>query len=191
MMFQVSSRVLGIKFQVEFSIIIFILGLLFSCKTDMEKIKKIAAQKDAAIQRGKGVEIFYTDSANVKVKVIAATMLRVQKKEPYLEMPNGVKVYFYDEDLTIQSTLTANYGISYESKGEMIARNNVVIINIKGEKLTTEELIWNEKQEKIYSNKFVTITTADEIIYGDGFESNQDFTNYTITHIKGTINIEH
>ena len=38
--------------------------------------------------------------------------------------------------------------------------------------------------------RFVKITTADEIIFGDGFESNQDFTKYKIFKIRGTISLK-
>ena len=62
-------------------------------------------------------------------------------------------------------------------------------VSKKNETLNAEELIWDEKNGKIYSDKFVKITTADEIIYGEGFEANEDFTNYKIKNIKGTINI--
>jgi lipopolysaccharide assembly outer membrane protein LptD (OstA) len=72
----------------------------------------------------------------------------------------------------------------------MIARNNVEVINIKGEKLNSEELIWNNKNKKIYTEKFVTIQTKDEIIYGDGLEANEDLTNYKIKKIRGTIQVK-
>ena len=72
----------------------------------------------------------------------------------------------------------------------MEAKGDVVFINEVGEKLNTEHLIWNQKEERIYSEEFVKITTADEIIWGEGFESNQSFTNFKIKHIKGTILVE-
>ncbi|HIN39145.1 MAG TPA: LPS export ABC transporter periplasmic protein LptC, partial [Flavobacteriales bacterium] len=84
----------------------------------------------------------------------------------------------------------ANYAISYEKKGTMEAKGNVVLINEIGEKLNTEYLIWNQKEAKIFSDKFVKITTKDEIIMGEGFESNESFTNFKIHHIKGTILVE-
>ncbi len=34
------------------------------------------------------------------------------------------------------------------------------------------------------------ITTEDEVIFGHGLESNQDFTKYRIKKIKGTINLK-
>ena len=72
----------------------------------------------------------------------------------------------------------------------MVARNNVVVINEKGEKLNTEELVWDEEKELIYSNAFVKITTKDEIIMGTGMTANQNFTNYVIKNISGIIRVK-
>jgi LPS export ABC transporter protein LptC len=72
----------------------------------------------------------------------------------------------------------------------MEARNNVVVTNSKGETLNTEQLMWDERSEKLYSDVFVKITTPDQIIFGEGFESNQNFTQYRINKIKGTIKVK-
>jgi hypothetical protein len=62
-------------------------------------------------------------------------------------------------------------------------------VNKDGEKLNTEHLIWDENQKKILSDAFVKITTAKEIIMGKGLESNQDFTQYQIKEVTGTIQL--
>ena len=72
----------------------------------------------------------------------------------------------------------------------MLAQNNVVLISNDKKKLETEELIWDEKQEKMYTDKKVKITTQKEIIYGAGFTSNADFSEYSITKIHGTFDFE-
>ena len=68
--------------------------------------------------------------------------------------------------------------------------NNVSVLNRKGERLNTEQLFWDENKQKIYTNKFVRIKTAKQIIYGDGLISNTDFTQYKITNIRGTIELD-
>ncbi|MBK6986188.1 MAG: LPS export ABC transporter periplasmic protein LptC [Bacteroidetes bacterium] len=45
-------------------------------------------------------------------------------------------------------------------------------------------------KKKITSDAFVKITTAKEIIMGKGLEANQDFTQYEIKEVTGTIRIE-
>lgn len=163
--------------------------LLFSCTTDLEKIKKISESEEGAAELGKQVEMYYTEMGQLKAKIIAPELIRFQK-EPNTEFPKGLRLYFYNQHTEIESKLSANYGIFYEKKEEMLVRDDVVIINTKGEKLNTEELTWKRKEKKIYSDAFVKITTPEEIIYGTGLEANQDFSDYTIKNISGVINVE-
>jgi hypothetical protein len=51
-------------------------------------------------------------------------------------------------------------------------------------------LIWDEKNNKIFTDKKVKITTGKEVIEGEGFVSNPDFTEYSISKIHGTFNFE-
>jgi LPS export ABC transporter protein LptC len=72
----------------------------------------------------------------------------------------------------------------------MTVKNDVIVVNIKGDTLRTELLIWDEKTNKINTNEAVKITTPDEIIYGDGLESNTEFSQYKIFKIKGIISLK-
>lgn len=161
--------------------------IVLSCKSDLKKVERVASEKEARTEKAQNVEIKYNEEGQLKVKVLAPTLLRYVTEDPYLEMPDGVRVLFYDAQMNVKSRLKADYGINHQDEGKMLVRDNVRVINRKGEKLNAEELIWNEKKEKITSDKFVKITTEDEIIYGDGLVANQDFTNYKIKNIKGTI----
>lgn len=164
--------------------------LFFSCENDIVTVNKIKDLSKIPAETGHDVEVLYSDSGHIKVKLLAPVLNRYSREKPYTELPKGLKLYFYDAAMNVENQLTAGYGISYEDNREMVVRNNVSAINEKGEKLNTEELIWKEKEGKIYSDKYVEITTEDEIIYGYGFEANQDFTNYKIKNIKGTINVK-
>ncbi|MBL0341045.1 MAG: LPS export ABC transporter periplasmic protein LptC [Bacteroidetes bacterium] len=160
-----------------------------SCENDIEKVSLVTGKKAFPVETSKGLEILYSDSSKVKVKITAPEMNRFQGEKPITEMPKGVDVEFYDEQMRVNSRLTSKYALRKESENVMEAKNDVVVINAKGEKLNTEHLVWDEKNAKIYSKEFVKITTKDKIIFGNGFEANQDFTNYKIFNIKGTITI--
>jgi LPS export ABC transporter protein LptC len=172
---------------------VFILALLSlvgtGCENDIEKVKLVTDHSREAVETSEELEILYSDSAKVKLKLTAPVLERYHGDKPYTELKKGVKVEFYDDDMKVISTLTAGYAIRHDTESMMEARTNVIIVNQKGERLNTEKLIWNERTAKIYSDSFVRITTADKVIFGNGFEANQDFTNYRIYKIKGTINI--
>jgi LPS export ABC transporter protein LptC len=109
---------------------------------------------------------------------------------PYIEMQNGLKVIFFNDSMQTESTLTAKYGKYFETNNNVLVRDSVVVTNIRHEQLNTEELVWNEKLQKFYTEKFVKISTPTQIIYGDGLESNQNFSDYSIIHVKGIIGVK-
>jgi LPS export ABC transporter protein LptC len=170
--------------------VLFAFGILFSCENDIKEVESLTSTKKIPTSKGKNVELIYSEKANVKIKIIAPLMEEYEDEEKYIEMNEGVKVLFFDSLLNVSSTLTSNYAIQRVSKKIMEAKNDVVVVNDKGEKLNTEHLIWLEDSSKIYSDVFVKITTVDEIIMGEGMEANQDFTKWKIHKIKGTINIK-
>ena len=167
------------------------LSLLFcSCENDLTIVKSLTVDEKFPSEVLSDAVILYSDSAILKARLTAPKMEHYLEKDPYVELTEGINLVFYSEDGKITSHLTANYAINYERQNRMEAKGDVVLINEAGEKLNTEHLIWNQKEERIYSEEFVKITTADEIIWGEGFESNQSFTNFKIKHIKGTILVE-
>jgi LPS export ABC transporter protein LptC len=166
-----------------------------ACENNIAVVNSItsATEKELPIESGKNVEIIYSDSAIVRAKLIAPELNRYAGKKPYSEMPKGMNVIFYDKNRNVQSKLTANYGIGFDAGNgmeRMEANGNVIVINDKGEQLNTEHLTWNAVTKKIYTDKFVKITTKDEIIWGDGLEANQDFSQYQIKNVKGQIDVK-
>ncbi len=161
-----------------------------SCESDMEKIKMVTENKKFPVERGIKIEMTYTDSGIVRVKMIAPLIERYQDERPYTEMKKGLTCYFYNSNYEVESMLKARYAIRWENEKLMEARDSVIVINTKGETLTAEQIFWNETTKKIYSkNKLVTITQKDQILYGYGFESNEDFTKYKIFKLKGIIKL--
>lgn len=143
-------------------------------------------------QVGDSVTMLYTDSAKLKIMLKANRMLIFNKnvKEPLTILPKGVFVTFFDEDEKVSATLRANYGIRYDYTKRMEAKYAVEVVNVKGEKLETEKLVWDERTKRIYTNAFVKITSGSQVIMGNGMESNQDFTQYEIKKVTGQIQLK-
>ena len=167
-----------------------LLLVLGSCENDLAVVESLHIDEKYPAEVLHDAVVLYSDSAITKARMTAPKMEHYMGKEPYIELTEGINLVFYDDYGDITSHLTANYAINYEQEDRMEARSDVVLINVAGEKLNTEHLIWNQKKGIMYSEEFVKITTADEIIWGEGFESNQSFTNFKIKHIKGTILVE-
>jgi LPS export ABC transporter protein LptC len=164
--------------------------LLFSCKNDIQQLKATLDKSIVNVERAEDVTIIYSKDGATKATLFTSHFTHIQNVDPsYIEMKKGLKVEFYNDSLQVQSTLTAKYGKYFEQNGNVLVRDSVVVTNLKKEQLNTEELVWNEKLQKFYTEKFVKITTPTQIIYGDGLESNQNFSEYKIINIKGMIGV--
>jgi len=135
------------------------------------------------------VEILFSDSAVVKVKLIAPTQHILENDD--MEFPNGIFLQFYNKEERIISTLKGNRGFFFNQKNYYRAEGDVHMINLfTRDELSSEELIWEPNDEQIKTEKFVTIKTEDEIHTGEGLIADQDFVKYKIIKPTGTISIE-
>lgn len=175
----------------NFLSLLFIATVLFACSNNTEDAKLVAAERILPIETGKDVIINYTDSGFTKARVKAPLLERYATEDKnYTEMRKGINVDFLNKTGSVESFLKAKYAIRYDREKRMIARNDVVVLNVEGDTLRTEELTWEESTQRVHSNKFVRITTKTEIIMGDGFESDITFKNPKIYKIRGIVNLK-
>ena len=167
--------------------------MLFSCENNIQVVNALADPANLPTVSGDQVEIVYSDSARVKVKIVAPVLngFHQGERSEYYEFPKGIHVYFYDDSLNVKAEVMAKYAIYTLEKKLWEARNNVVVINTRGERLNTEQLFWDENKKIIYSRIYSRITTPTGFHSGDnGFQANEDFSNWVFFGASGKINFE-
>ena len=168
------------------------LGLIFNfCAKEAAETETDDFVFDVNIETTHDVAIIYSDSARIQVRISGPKMLHyVNTREPKQEFPEGVTVEFFSPDGTIASILTGKYAIRQESRGTVLVQDSVVWQSVTNERLETEELIWDERQQKVFNHKFVVLRKQGEIIYGHGFEATQDFKYSRVNAISGIKDVE-
>jgi len=128
-----------------------------------------------------------TSSKNgVVTAIIKYGHMKEFKKRKIVEFDSSVVVDFFNEKGQHTSKLTADKGKLDEATNNIEAYGNVVVVSDTGITLMTQKLSWENSIEKIISNDFVTIITADQdTFYGTGFESDQNLENWHITSFSG------
>jgi len=122
------------------------------------------------------IELHYSDSGKLKVLLKAPIVRRSGSTNSLVqEFTKGIYCEFYDDTSNLVATLTSNYAFREEYKRTMTARDHVKLVKVDGTVLETEELIWDETKQIIYSNKFVKYTRGKEIGTGFFFEADQSF----------------
>jgi len=160
------------------------------CENDPTEVARITKYENEPLEHIKVLETIYSDSGIVRVKVTAPELKKIGTNQLITELPGGLHIEFFDQHLNVESELRAKYAIHFENERKWEARNDVVVVNKKGERLNTEKLIWDERKELLSSDQHVKITTAEEVIFGNGFEANQDFSRYKILNVTGVLTIK-
>ncbi len=176
----------------EFSIgRFFILGLfMFVIACDQRKELVDQELYEGPISSLDSIRTTLSDSGKFVMRIESAKQNDFEGGDT--EWPEGVFVEYFDsEGIKTVTMFSANY-VYYTKEDQLYhAVGNVVVRNYEtGDELTTEELFWDERNEKYYTEKFVTIKTDDEVHTGEGLEANQDFTSYQIMKPSGTFTLE-
>lgn len=115
-------------------------------------------------------------------------------REPYREFRKGVEMTTYKDDSlsSVDAVLTANYAIHYENRELWEARGDVVVKKSDGKTLYTQQLFWNARTKKIYSNVDSKIVQNDgrDVFIGEGFESDEEFKDWRFRRMKGRMEVE-
>lgn len=171
-----------------FCLLLLLLAAVSGCKTPTRDPDK-EVKYTGPLRESINVQTLYSDSAKVKVKVTAPLQQEYENGDAIF--PKGIFITFFEEEGKPASTLQANYGRFDKQKDMYVARGNVIVQNIaKQEKLNTEELHWDRQKETVYTDKFVRIETAEEILTGHGLRSNQDFSRYKILKPSGIFSVK-
>lgn len=170
--------------------VLFLLLLMGSCRNDPKEIKALVSK--SALQEDKAYDVTFIISEHgvAKVRIYAKEFIRNDvAKPPFTDMKKSIRVEFFDDSLHVTNTLTAHYARYYEKQGNVLLRDSIVVKNIKGETLKTQELVWNQNIKKYFTEKPVSIQTPTQILYGDGLEANEDFSWYEIKHPTGVVQV--
>lgn len=135
------------------------------------------------------VDMLYTEKDQIKVKMKAKKANELQNGDR--EFPEGIYLEFFDEKGKLTSTLAANQAYFFKQENKWRGRGKVEVKNIeKNQQLNTEELFWKPETKKIFTEKFVTIKTESEILYGTGLDATENLSSYTITNPEGDIDVK-
>lgn len=157
------------------------------CHNEISEIKAITDPQRLPVQTNRKAEFTFTENGRMRNKLSAAQLDRYEGESSYLLASGGFTMIFFDSTETEEARLKATNGRYDEDTQEMVAWDRVELVNVRGERLETEELIFSQDSTGIHTDRFVTITTSSGIIYGQGLESNQSFTRYRILKPTGDI----
>jgi hypothetical protein len=168
----------------------FLVFIVFSSCDKAEELVTFS-ESDLKIEKTKDVEILYSDSAVVRIRIKAPVLIfHLQASDPFQEFSEGIHIDFFDPQGKITSTLTADYAARYQSKKKTFLKKNVRWISVNKEVMESPELTWNEETQNLYTNKFVVIATSKDTVFSQGFNADQSFNQIQMRAIDGSMEVK-
>ncbi len=134
---------------------------------------------------GRDFETTLTDSGMIQVIMRSPLVEKYENKEqPYTEFRTGIKVLFYDGKKEPVASVVSKYAKYTQNDNLWELKDSVIVINENNEKLETELLYWNQTTDRIYTDRFVKVTSGNDVLLGYGLESDSHLQNRVIKKIR-------
>jgi LPS export ABC transporter protein LptC len=148
------------------------------------------SKKKEMVEVGKNIEAYLSQESKVKAKLTAPLMLRHEGDTLYTEFPKTLHVDFYDDSTKIESWVDSKHGKYFENMDKVYLWDSVVVINVKGDTLKSQDLWWDQNKELFYTDKYAEYLRKDKQIYpGKGLEATQDFKRITFKEPTGIVHV--
>lgn len=158
-----------------------------ACSNDIEKIR-FFDQKNLPTQTVKEATIRRSTSGNVQMVMTTPLVQKFTMPDNRTLYPEGLQVEFLNPDGSKRANLWASRAEELTDNNLVQAHDSVVIVDYeKGDTVYLKSLTWNRSEGRMFSNDLIRSVNGNRLTYGDGFESDDQFTNPQIFHQRGTL----
>lgn len=164
-------------------------AMLTATSCDDEKKEVISGKADpetTPTMTTRDVITLVSDSGITRYKITTPLWLMFEEaSEPTWRFPEGVHLEKFNAALKPEATIDCDSATYFKNQQLWRLDGYVNIRNTLGEKFLTNQLYWNQRQQKIYSDSFIHIERQGKVIEGYGFESNERMTRYNVLRVSG------
>ena len=104
---------------------------------------------------------------------------------PYWSFPKGIYLQKFDRQFNVIASVAADSARFFRMLNLWKLDGNVELRKEPGELFLTQQLFWDQRRNRLYSDSFIHIETPDRMLEGHGFESNDRLTKYSIRRPTG------
>ena len=152
--------------------------VVISCKGKLGEAAALDLS-ETPVQTVRDMFIVQTENSGLQMRAEAPLMEKYEKGDSlsYELFPEGFNVFGYTDEGLLETRITSDNArhLKYKDGRETWeAFGNVVVQNlIKQETMETDTLYWDQKEEKIYTHRYVKMYSPQGFMQGYGMESDQ------------------
>lgn len=174
--------------------VLFLLLLIAGAGCREEKKVDVASalnMKGMPTMKTVNVSTLISDSGITQYKIVSPLWEVFDEVDtPYWRFPKGLYLRKYDRLFNVIASVAADSAryLKYERLWKL--DGNVELQRIPGTLFQTQQLFWDERAHRLYSDSFIHVETPTHVIEGRGFVSNDELTDYRIVHPEGIFPID-
>lgn len=131
------------------------------------------------------VQTVISDSGRTRYRITTPKWLMYEEaKPPHWVFPHGIIAEELDGAFNTVTSMRCDSAYYDEQKQLWSMNGNVRISNAQKELIVTNQMYWNLKDHRLYSDSFIRLEKVDRVIEGSGYESNESLTTYQVHHVK-------
>lgn len=132
------------------------------------------------------VSTLISDSGITQYKIVSPLWNVYDEVDtPYWTFPKGIYLQKYDRSFKVVATVAADSAKFYRLQNLWQLDGNVELTKVSGELFLTQQLFWDQRRHRLFSDSFIHIETPERMLEGLGFESDERLTRYSISRPTG------
>lgn len=109
----------------------------------------------------------------------------------FSEYVRGIEVIGYNDSTGVEnSRVVADYALHWAERDLWELKGNVMVSGDEGRQLFTQQLNWDMRTGKIYSNVDSRVQEGNDVFIGQGFEAEDDFSSWRFRRLTGTVSVD-
>lgn len=167
--------------------------LASSCSGEM-KPKSVEVDEETLVSQSVDSMLVLTSKNGVMKSSFRSPRMDTYEfaKEPFSEYPKGVEMIGYNDSTGLESTrIVADYALHWTNRDLWELKGNVRAENIEEDRrLFSQQLFYDIKLKKVYSNVDSKVEEGMDVFIGEGFEADDDFRRWTFRKLKGQVGLD-
>ena len=163
-----------------------------SCKEDSTSVVSHPTNPDVVpTMTTSDVQTVISDSGHTRYRISTPLWNMFEEaKHPHWTFPKGVTCEELDDNFKTASTIKCDSAYFDKMNNLWTLTGNVRITNPAGDVVLTDELMWDQRAHRLYSEAFIHIEKQGRIIEGYGYESNERLTTYKLRQVEAIFPID-
>lgn len=183
----------GFRFQgVAFALSVALCMLIAGCKDDgkLGVTSRIDPSRMPTMSTV-NVATLISDSGVTQYKIVSPLWNVYDEVDtPYWSFPKGIYLQKFDRKFNVIASVAADSAKFFRLLNLWKLDGNVELKKEPGELFLTQQLFWDQRRNRLYSDSFIHIETPDRMLEGHGFESNDRLTKYSIRRPTGIFPVD-